>query len=183
MIGSRGAGITLASLTLLTSAAAGVPAAQAGEHPRERERTAMDCTGQENITYGPGLGLSSAASAKVSVDGTYHCTDASGHGSTATYHTEGETGGGCLLLSWNHSKEVLRRSDGTTTVIRYEAGPSVRVAGLNTAFLRGEVIAGRDKGATAEKTIQTLPATLPTDCAIGPGIRHTTGLTHLRIRP
>ncbi|MBC2878797.1 MULTISPECIES: hypothetical protein [Streptomyces] len=181
MIGSRGAGITLASLALLAAAAGGVPAAQAGG--QAREYTALECTGQENITYGPGLGLSSAGSAKVSVDGTYHCTDGSGHRSTATYHTEGMTGGGCLLLSWNRSKETLRFADGTTTVIAYQAGPSVRVAGLNTALLRGEVVGGRGKGAAAEKTIQTLPGSLPTDCAIGGGIRHTTGLTHLSIHP
>ncbi|MGI5337457.1 hypothetical protein ACQEVS_08710 [Streptomyces sp. CA-181903] len=180
MIGSRGAGITLATLTLLTTAA-GVPAAQAGDHARAH--TTMECTGQENITYGPGLGLSSAGSAEVSVDGTYHCTDGSGRRSTATYHTEGKTGGGCLLLSWNRSVETLHYTDGTKTVIAYQAGPSVRVAGLNTALLKGEVIDGRAKGATAEKTIQTLPATLPTDCAIGGGIHHTTGLTHLSIRP
>ncbi|MFI0741298.1 hypothetical protein ACH4PU_24950 [Streptomyces sp. NPDC021100] len=181
MIGSRGAGIALASLALLAAAVGGVPAAQAGG--QARERTALECTGQENITYGPGLGLSSAGSAEVSVDGTYHCTDGSGRGSTATYHTEGKTGGGCLLLSWNRSREVLHHADGATTVIVYEAGPSVRVAGLNTALLRGEVVGGRGKGATAEKTIQTLPGSLPTDCALGGGIRHTTGLTRLSIRP
>ncbi|MBZ4318775.1 hypothetical protein [Streptomyces huiliensis] len=104
MIGNRGARVALGFLALLTAVAGGIPAAKADGH--SRARLSMDCTGQENITYGPGLGLSSAGSAKVSVDGTYHCRDGSGHTSTATYHTEGKTGGGCLLLSWNQSKEV-----------------------------------------------------------------------------
>ncbi|MFI9723917.1 hypothetical protein ACIHFE_30420 [Streptomyces sp. NPDC052396] len=183
MIGTRGAGIALASLVLLVTGAGGVPAAQAQGQDQDRAHTAVECTGQENITYGPGLGLSSAGSAKVSVDGTYRCTDGSGHGSTATYHTEGETGGSCLLLAWNRSKEVLHYADGATTVIAYQAGPSVRVAGVNTALLKGDVVGGRGQGAAAEKIIQTVPGNLPTDCAIGGGIRHTTGLTRLSIRP
>ncbi|MFF4530082.1 hypothetical protein ACFY1P_12490 [Streptomyces sp. NPDC001407] len=177
MIGKRGAGVTLSSLALLAATVAGAPEAQAHDH------TAMDCKGQENITYGPGLGLSSAGSAEVTVDGTYHCKDASGHGVTAAYHTEGETGGSCLLLSWNRSKEVLHYADGATTVIAYQAGPSVRVAGFNTALLKGTVVGGRGEGAAAEKTIQTVPGSLPTDCVIGEGIRHTTALTRLSIHP
>ncbi|MEV5508201.1 hypothetical protein [Streptomyces orinoci] len=178
MIGKRGvAGIALSSLTLLAAAVGGVPAAQA------HDRTALECAGQENITYGPGLGLSSAGSARVTVDGTYHCTDAAGRGATARYHTVGETGSGCLLFAWNRSKEVLHFADGATTVITYRSGPSVRVAGVNAALLRGTVTGGRGKGAAAEKVIETVPGSLPTECVLGAGIRHTTGLTRLSIRP
>ncbi|GHG47885.1 hypothetical protein [Streptomyces griseocarneus] len=172
MIGKRGAGIALSSLTLLAAGIGWAPTAQA--------HTALDCTGRESITYGPGLRLSSEAST-VTVDGTYRCADASGRTVTATYHTEGSTAGTCLLLAWNRSEETLRYADGGKTVIAYHSGPSVRALGLNTARLEGVVVAGRGKGSVAEKVIQTVPGSLPTDCVLADGIRHTTAFTHLTI--
>ncbi|MFF7725604.1 hypothetical protein [Streptomyces sp. NPDC008001] len=174
MVGKRGVGIALSSLALV---AAGI-----GGAPEARAHAAEDCTGRESITYGPGLGLSSRPAA-VSVDGTYHCTDAPGHTVTATYHTEGTTGGNCLLLAGNRSEETLHYADGSTTVIAYRSGPSVRLAGVNTAVLSGVVVAGRGKGSVAEKTIQTLPGSLPTDCVLADGIRHTIAFTHLSVHP
>ncbi|MEU1675986.1 hypothetical protein ABZ752_28720 [Streptomyces roseifaciens] len=219
MIGKRGIGIALSSLTLVAASVGWTPVAQAGSTPAgtaeartaqartaqartaqartaqapdaragithgrpARDHFTQDCTGQENITYGPGLSLSSEAS-KVTVDGAYHCTDASGRSTTAKYHTEGTTGGTCLLLSWNRSEETLHYADGGTSVIAYHSGPSLRVLGLNTARLTGVVVAGRGKGSVAEKTIQTVPGSLPTDCVLADGIRHTTAFTHLSIHP
>ncbi|MFD7235253.1 hypothetical protein ACFWAT_08075 [Streptomyces syringium] len=179
MIGKRGIGIALSSLTLLASGIGWAPTTQAhtaGAH------TVQDCTGRENITYGPGLGLSSEP-ATVTVDGVYHCVDASGRGVTAEYHTEGTTAGTCLLLAWNRSEEILRYADGGKSVIAYRSGPSVRVLGLNTAKLEGVVVAGRGKGSVAEKIIQTVPGSLPTDCVLADGIKRTTAFTHLSIQP
>ncbi|MBF6046616.1 hypothetical protein GO001_15485 [Streptomyces sp. NRRL B-1677] len=180
MIGKRGVGIALSSLALVASGIGGAPAARARDHDHDRGHAFQDCTGRENITYGPGLSLSSGTSA-VSVDGTYRCTDVPGRTITATYHTEGTTGGTCLLLASNKSEETLHYADGSTTVIAYRSGPSVRLAGVNTAVLDGVVVSGRGKGSAAEKTIQTLPAGLPTDCVLGGGIRHTVAFTHLSI--
>ncbi|MEX2985705.1 hypothetical protein [Streptomyces sp. C36] len=180
MVGKRGAGIALSSLALV-AASAGAPAAQAhdGGHGHGH---AVDCSGREDITYTPGLGLSSSPST-VSVDGTYHCADGPGHLVTATYHTEGTTGGSCLLLAGNRSEETLHYADGGTTVIAYRSGPSVRLVGVNTAVLDGVVVAGRGKGSVAEKTIHTLPAGLPTDCVLADGIKHTIAFTHLSVHP
>ncbi|ARZ72042.1 hypothetical protein M1P56_14280 [Streptomyces sp. HU2014] len=174
MIGKRGIGVALSALTLVAAGTVQAPAAQAG--------TALECTGKENITYGPGLGLSSRPTT-VTVDGAYHCADASGHTLTARYHTEGTTAGTCVLLAWNKSEETLRYADGSETVIAYHAGTSLRVLGLNTARLHGVVVEGRGKGAVAEKTIQTVPGSLPTDCVLAGGLRRTTAATHLSVRP
>ncbi|MFC5148536.1 hypothetical protein [Streptomyces aureoversilis] len=189
MIGKRGIGIALSSLTLVAASVGWAPAAQAGTaqagitHDRSaHDHFTQDCTGQENITYGPGLGLSSEPS-KVTVDGAYHCTDASGRSTTAKYHTEGATAGTCLLLAWNKSEETLHYADGSKAVIAYHSGPSLRVLGLNTARLTGVVVSGRGKGSVAEKIIQTVPGSLPTDCVLADGIRHTTAFTHLSIHP
>ncbi|MFC4516450.1 MULTISPECIES: hypothetical protein [Streptomyces] len=183
MIGKRGVGIAVACLALAAAGTGGAPSAQAHGRGPDRDHTVEDCTGEESITYGPGLSLSSAPVA-VSVDGTYHCTDRPGHLVTATYHTEGTTGGSCLLLAGNRSEETLHYADGGTTVIAYRSGPSVRLVGVNTAVLSGVVVAGRGKGSAAEKTIQTLPGSLPTDCVLAPGgLRHTTAFTHLSLHP
>ncbi|WP_058045092.1 hypothetical protein [Streptomyces roseifaciens] len=189
MIGKRGIGMALSSLTLVAASVGWAPTAQARTaqaditHDRPaHDHSIQDCTGQENITYGPGLGLSSEAS-KVTVDGAYHCTDASGRSTTAKYHTEGATAGTCLLLAWNKSEETLHYADGSKAVIAYHSGPSLRVLGLNTARLSGVVVSGRGKGSVAEKTIQTVPGSLPTDCVLADGIRHTTAFTHLSIHP
>ncbi|WP_171170663.1 hypothetical protein [Streptomyces sp. I05A-00742] len=184
MIGKRGIGIALSSLTLAAASVGWAPTSQAHghPHPHPHAHTPQDCTGQESITYGPGLGLSSEP-AKVTVDGAYRCTDAAGHNFTATYHTEGTTGGTCLLLASNRSEETLRYADGSKTVIAYHSGPSARVLGFNTARLVGVVVSGRGKGSAAEKIIQTVPGSLPTDCVLADGIRHTTAFTHLTIHP
>ncbi|MEV4921565.1 hypothetical protein [Streptomyces roseoverticillatus] len=55
--------------------------------------------------------------------------------------------------------------------------------GVNTAVLDRVVVAGRGKGSVARKSIHTLPASLPTDCVLADGIKHTTAFTHLIIRP
>ncbi|MEV4432338.1 hypothetical protein [Streptomyces sp. NPDC049585] len=165
--------MVLGSFAMVAATALGAPAAHA------HGSSSFECTGQENITYG-GLGLSSEPTT-VSVDGLYHCTDDSGWKATAPYHTEGTTPGTCLLFASNQSRETVRYSDGTTSVIVYKNGTSTRVLGVNRATLHGVVVAGRGKGSTAQKTIQTLPDGLPTDCALAGGIRHSTGFTHLSI--
>ncbi|MEU4349686.1 hypothetical protein [Streptomyces sp. NPDC023838] len=174
MTGKHGIGIALSSLALMAASVGWAPTAQA--------HTAQNCTGQENITYGSGLGLSSRTTT-ITVDGGYHCTDASGRSTTAEYHTEGTTPATCLLLASNKARETLHYADGSTAVIAYDSGTSLRILGLNTARLHGVVISGRGKGSTAEKIIQTVPANLPTDCVLTDGIRHTTAFTHLSIRP
>ncbi|GHC40647.1 hypothetical protein [Streptomyces cinnamoneus] len=175
MIGKRGVRIALCSLALVAVTTTWAPAGQA------HAPAPLDCTGRENITYG-GLGLSSAPTS-VTVDGVYHCADPAGHRITAQYHTEGTTTATCLLLASNRSREKLRYADGSTSVIAYRSGPSARLLGVNTAVLDGVVISGRGKGSTARKVIQTLPASLPTDCVLAGGIRHTTAFTHLSIHP
>ncbi|MFF4218202.1 MULTISPECIES: hypothetical protein [Streptomyces] len=182
MVGKRGAGIALSTLALVAASAGGAPVAQAHGGGHGPGHAVVDCSGREDITYTPGLGLSSSPSA-VSVDGTYHCADGPGHLVTATYHTEGTTGGSCLLLAGNRSEETLHYADGSTTVIAYRSGPSVRLVGVNTAVLDGVVVAGRGKGSVAEKTIHTLPAGLPTDCVLAGGIKHTIAFTHLSVHP
>lgn len=178
MIGRRWSGMVLSSLVLLAATVGGGSATQA----QAQARDVMDCTGKENLTYGPKFGRSSEPVTVIS-DGVYHCTDSSGRVATAMYHAEGTTGGNCLLLAENQSREMLRYADGDTTVIAYQAGMSSRVAGANTLRLKGIVVAGRGRGAAAEKVIQTVAGSLPTDCAIGGGTGHATGVTRLSIRP
>ncbi|HET6856175.1 MAG TPA: hypothetical protein VFH94_03640 [Streptomyces sp.] len=174
MIGKRGIGIALSSLALTVASVGWAPTAQA--------HTAQSCTGQEDITYGSGLGLSSGTTT-VTVDGVYRCADASGRRITAKYHSGGTTQATCLLLASNKAEETLHYADGSRTVIAYGSGTSLRILGLNTVRLRGVVVSGRGKGSAAEKTIQTVPASLPTDCVLAGGIRRTIAFTHLSIRP
>ncbi|GGO59511.1 MULTISPECIES: hypothetical protein [Streptomyces] len=174
MIGKRGIGIALFSLALTTASVGWAPTAQA--------HTAQNCTGQEDITYGSGLGLSSETTT-VTVDGVYRCTDASGRSITAKYRTKGTTQATCLLFASNKARETLHYADGSKAVIAYESGTSLRILGLNTAKLQGVVVSGRGKGSVAEKVIQTVPASLPTDCVLAGGIRRTIAFTHLSIRP
>ncbi|MBH1935791.1 hypothetical protein I5Q34_16185 [Streptomyces sp. AV19] len=169
----RGTRAVLSAIALVAATTAWAPTAQAG-HP-----SPFDCTGHESITYG-GLGLSSEPTS-VTVDGTYRCTDPSGHVVTAPYHTEGTTPGTCLLFASNQSVEKLRYSDGSTSVIVYKAGTSTRVLGFNVATLHGVVTEGRGKGSAAEKAIRTIPGSLPTDCVLAGGLRHTTAVTHLKV--
>ncbi|GHF28489.1 hypothetical protein GCM10010218_07030 [Streptomyces mashuensis] len=179
MTRTRGVRTVLAALAVAGALAATTAWAPAG-HGHPGRAASFACSGREDITYG-GLHLLSSAPTPVTVDGVYHCTVAPGREVTATYHTEGTTGGECVLFAPNQSRETLRYRDGSTTVIAYRSGPSTRLAGVNTATLHGVVVAGRGKGATAEKTIQTLPAALPTDCALPGGLRHTTAFTHLSV--
>ncbi|MFK8906855.1 hypothetical protein [Streptomyces sp. YS-3] len=174
MINKHGIGIILSSLALTAASVAWAPTAQA--------HTAQNCTGREDITYGSGLGLSSETTT-VTVDGIYRCTDGSGHTTTAKYRSTGTTPATCLLLASNKATETLHFADGSRTVIDYNSGTSLRILGLNTAKLHGVVVDGQGRGSVAEKIIQTVPTSLPTDCVLTGGIRHTIAFTHLSIRP
>lgn len=175
MPGTRGARTVLCAVALVAATTAWAPTVQAHE-------SSFECTGRESIAYDPGLGLSSTPS-RVTVNGLYRCEDPSGRAATAPYHTEGTTPGTCLLFAANRSRETLSFSDGSTSVISYVSGTSTRVLGINTVTLHGVVAAGRGKGSVAEKTIRTLPGSLPTDCALPGGLKHTTATTHLSVHP
>ncbi|MEV4740686.1 hypothetical protein [Streptomyces sp. NPDC049555] len=186
MFGQRGAGIVLSSIALLGATIA-APAAQAHDHGgghghgRGHERVTIGCTGQANNTFTPGLTLA-ARTSEVRTEGTYICSDAPGHTTSATSRTAGvATDASCLSFGTVQGRETVTFADGRTSEIRYTAGNSERALGVHNVHLVGTVVRGAYQGAHAERDIQTAPGGLPTACLQEGGLTHTLAFDQLII--
>lgn len=180
MFGKRGIGVASVSLALIASClgwAAPAAGARGGHGP-------VTCQGQESTTYTPGLTLTPQP---VGVRGAtaYTCSDRPGHTVAATGEINGRSPEStCLGLNAPAGHEVLRYGDGSVSEISYPVGNAERAFGVNTVMLKGVVVAGRDKGAEAERFVELAPAQgLPVGCLTPEGLRRSTGVTQLRIVP
>ncbi|MFQ6194589.1 hypothetical protein [Streptomyces sp. NPDC000405] len=189
MFGKRGIGVASVSLALIASCLGwAAPAAGAhddhGAHGGHGGHGPVTCQGRESTMYSPGLTLT-PQSVGIRAATAYTCSDRPGHTIAATGSANGRSPEStCLGLHAPAGHEVLRYGDGSVSEISYPVGNAERVLGVNTVMLKGVVVAGRDKGAEAERFVEVAPAQgLPLACLTPEGVRRSTGVTQLRIIP
>ncbi|MGK5640729.1 hypothetical protein ACSNOK_20795 [Streptomyces sp. URMC 126] len=205
MSGTRGAAIAIGSLALLCTSVLCAPAGQAdgggrgsgksghasahaartdgrGAHGTGGIGNGILCTGPSESAYDPPLTLR-PRNTRVHTVARYACTVAPGRTLPATGTLDGVSPeASCLSVATPRITETVRYADGTRSVIGYRNGTSVRVAGVLTVRLTGEVTSGRGAGSRAERDVQALPGQPPTQC-LSEGLRGSTGGAQLEIRP
>ncbi|MER6029863.1 hypothetical protein [Streptomyces sp. NPDC001851] len=77
-------------------------------------------------------------------------------------------------------REVVHYADGKRSLISYDSGTSIRVAGVLVVRLSGRVVEGRGEGLAAHRTVPALPGRLPTECPLS-GLTGSTGEALLEI--
>jgi hypothetical protein len=179
MFGRRCAAVAFSSLALIGASAVWGPAGQATE---DKHRGVV-CTGPSESTYDPPLTLQ-ARQTHVHTDARYTCTVADDRTVAATGSLDGVSpASSCVSLTSPHLKETVQYADGKRSLIVYDSGSSVRVAGVLIVRLSGEVTEGRGKGQSARRDVQlALPDQLPTEC-LSSGLQGSNGEARLEIRP
>ncbi|WP_171165172.1 hypothetical protein [Streptomyces sp. I05A-00742] len=180
--GRRGAVAVLGALVLAGSSAVWAPAGQA-DGGRVRGDRAVTCTGSERTEFGPGLSLVPRPT-RVHAEARYTCTVAPGRTVPATGAIDAfSPQASCLTVSSPRGRETVRYADGRTSVVVYDSGRALRVAGVNAVELTGRVAGGRGAGQAARRTLVVLPGQMPTDC-LGPGgVRRAEGGVQLELGP
>ncbi|WP_372408882.1 hypothetical protein [Streptomyces luteireticuli] len=177
MGGRRGVAVVLGSMVLVGSAAVWAPAGQAGG------REGVTCTGSDSTAYEPGLSLVPRET-RIDVRARYACTVGPGRTVHAVAELHGVSpGASCLTVNSPRGHEVVHYADGWRSVLVYDAGTALRVAGVNAVELTGRVVEGRGAGQLARRTVVLLPEQSPTDCLTPDGVRHVGGGTQLEIGP
>ncbi|MEU2712197.1 hypothetical protein [Streptomyces sp. NPDC007205] len=174
MFGRRGVAVALSSLALVGSSVVWAPAGQAHESEH------VLCAGSSTSMYDPPLTLESR-STRVRTQASYECTAKPGRTVPATGYLEGVSpSASCITLDSPHLKEFVHYADGRRSLIVYNSGTSVRVAGVLVVRLSGRVVEGRGEGLPAQRIVPALPGGLPTEC-LSSGLRGSSGVAALEI--
>ncbi|QLE75516.1 hypothetical protein FGW37_31530 [Streptomyces rectiverticillatus] len=176
MYGARGTTVALCAMALAGSSLVSAPPSQAGTG------LSVVCAGPESTTYSPGLTLLPRP-AEITARSAYTCTGLAGGPVKASGFTKGvSAGASCAAVNAPQVKESVRYADGRKSVISYTSSWAVRVGGVNVVVLKGRVIEGFAEGAVADRSVQLLPAELPTACLTSRGVRSAAGAGELHIR-
>ncbi len=166
------AAVSTVSFSLL--GAATVPAtAQSSE-------VLVSCAGLETSQFSPGLTLLPRQTT-IHADADYTCTGVPVEWRGATSHTDGTAVASCATLSLPQVRENVRFTDNDRAVIFYQTAAAGRVGGVNVVILTGQVESGPYTGHTAIKTVELVPAELPTECATQDGLDTSTGSAQLQL--
>lgn len=172
----RGAAVALGSLVLMGSSMVWAPAGQA----HEGERGGVLCMGSSTSTYDPPLTLEPRPT-RVHTQASYECAIAPGRTVSAAGHLEGlSPAASCITVDSPHLREIVTYTDGKRSLIVYDSGTSIRVAGVLVVRLAGRVVEGRGEGESAHRTVPALPGALPTQC-LSSGIPGSSGEAQLEI--
>ncbi|MBC2877839.1 MULTISPECIES: hypothetical protein [Streptomyces] len=188
--GRRGAAVALGSLALVVSSVVSAPAGHAGDgrhgdHGKHGDHGdhggSVSCEGPSESTYDPPLALQPRTT-RVRTTAEYTCTQASGRELPATGFLEAlSPDASCTTLNSPRAMEKVRYADGKWSVVSYDHGSAVRVAGILTVTLTGRVVKGRGEGQPARRSVLlALPRQLPTEC-LSSGIRGNSGDARLEI--
>ncbi len=177
MFGRGGAAVALSSLALVGSSVVWAPASQA--HVPEHRESVL-CMGSSTSMYDPPLTLLPRPT-RVRTRASYGCAVAPGRTVSATGYLEGESpSASCITVDSPRLREVVRYADGKRSLISYDSGTSIRVAGVLVVRLSGRVVEGRGEGLAAHRTVPALPGQLPTECLLS-GLTGSTGEALLEI--
>lgn len=171
--------VVMSSLALVAASVIWAPVDQA--HASVHQESVL-CTGSSTSTYDPPLTLLPRQT-RVQTHARYTCAVAPGRTVPATGYLEGiSPSASCITLSSARLEEVVHYGDGTRSSIEYDAGATVRVAGVLVVRLSGRVVEGRGEGLSAQRTVAALPGQLPTSCLLS-GLRGSNGEAQLEIKP
>ncbi|MEU2869367.1 hypothetical protein ABZ769_09190 [Streptomyces olivoreticuli] len=133
--------------------------------------------------YDPPLTLA-PRNTRVHTQAWYNCTDTPGRTVPATGTLDGVSPtASCNGLTNPRLTETVRYADGKRSLIVYDSGTTVRVAGALDVTLSGRVTEGRGEGQQAERTVLlALPHQLVTDC-LSSGIQGSHGDAQLKVMP
>ncbi|GHI10231.1 hypothetical protein AQI88_39455 [Streptomyces cellostaticus] len=174
MFGRRGVAVALSSLALVGSSLVWAPAGQAHESEH------VLCAGSSTSMYDPPLTLQPRPT-RVRTHAGYECTAKPGRTVQATGYLEGVSpSASCITVDSPHLKEFVHYADGERSLIAYDSGTTVRVAGVLVVRLSGRVIKGRGEGQAAQRIVPALPGQLPTEC-LSSGLRGSGGEAVLEI--
>ncbi|MEU1313093.1 hypothetical protein ABZ419_29950 [Streptomyces cinnamoneus] len=180
MSAKRGAGVALCSLALAGSSLVWAPASAAGGGSER----AFVCTGKENGSSAPGLGLLPRPT-RLEADARYTCSGGPGRTVPAVGHFVGFSAhASCLGVNGPTGQEKVRYADGRTSVINYTSSTVARLSTVTVVILNGTVTEGRGKGRTARRTVATLAARVPAvDCLMTAPVNRAAGGVQLDVGP
>ncbi|MEV4441627.1 hypothetical protein AB0K09_21905 [Streptomyces sp. NPDC049577] len=172
--------VALSGLALAVSSWVWAPAGQAGDRGHEE---GIMCTGDSESAYDPPLTLTSRPT-RIHVHARYGCTVAPGRTVPAEGTLEATSPGtSCLTFGTStHAEERVTYADGRRSVIVYDRGTTVRIAGVQFVRLSGRVVEGRGAGHAAERTVPARSGELPTEC-LSSGLPGSEGSALLEVRP
>ncbi|MBB4893444.1 hypothetical protein FHS39_002475 [Streptomyces olivoverticillatus] len=181
MASRRGTALALSSLVLVGTSWLTAPPGQADEG---KHREGIVCEGASESTYDPPLTLLPHET-RVHTKAGYVCTFASGRKSEpAMGFLEGVSpAASCDGLSNPRITEFVKYADGERSLIAYDSGSTLRVAGILDVMLSGRVVKGRGEGQSVRRDVLlALPRQqLPTDCLLS-GIQGHSGQARLEIK-
>ncbi|MEU4208659.1 hypothetical protein AB0F13_01425 [Streptomyces sp. NPDC026206] len=179
MLARRGLSVALCSPALTGSFLASSPASAAGGN----SGTAFVCTGKENGSSTPGLGLLPRPT-RLEADARYTCSGGPGRTIPATGHFVGSANASCVAVNSPTGREKIRYADGRRSVIDYTSSTVVRLSTVTLVILNGTVTEGRGKGRTARRTVATLATRVPAaDCLLPAPVNHAAGGVQLDVGP